>query len=166
MRPQTVRMLSLLDRQNIIRPEGYCVLDNTRGPRLRRWLVRKMWQWLQNSGSLAPYEHRVTVYSYGEIERRALSEHVMHAMDEVLNSLLYRRGRIDDFILIVGGADFSEIMGGHIGGLITVDVGPFALRHSGLGEVRIADMPVHVVPHMRGVAIIPRDILKPRTNKG
>jgi hypothetical protein len=161
IRFQPVHMVSMTERTHRHQPVGYRVLENKKGPWLRRFMIDRIWRWLHNCGALEPYWHSEKVYTYNEPKRQAVSEAIMDAMDEVLHSVAYRGARTDDFVVCLGGFEFEEIMRGFVATRPTlIDAGEFYLKDQNGYVAKFHNMPVHVIPHMKGVALIPRILVE------
>lgn len=150
-----IKFATLIRTARTFQPAGYAVLDNRPGPPLRRWLIRKMWQWLHNCGALRPYEHTIDTYEFGEPE----AETIWRAVQEQMLELLDAGEEPSDYALVCGAATFRELTDAVADSLRTFNMPPFRYGLRGYrGEVR--GVPLHVVPRMEGIALIPRVVIE------
>lgn len=86
-------------------PAGYKVLSLPKNP-VKRRLANLLWSWLFKLGALEQYLEHEVEFRYGKEEKGAISELVNEQVISVIN----RGYRIEDYCLIVGGKEFSEIL--------------------------------------------------------
>ena len=134
-------------------PPGYRLLENPKGPPLRRWLIRKMWQWLHNCGALEQYCDHVDIYSFGPQEERDIVDSIHVQILELLDA----GSKIEDCAIICGAEKFARITGAitdrHM--VLRFHEDHDYWRSDGY-RASLRDMPIHVVPRMAGIAIVPK----------
>ena len=138
-------------------PEGYAVIENSKGGRIHRFLVRKAWNWLHRSRALKRYSAPVKTYSFGRAEEMKILE----AVRGQINRMLQQGHEISDFAIICGAKTFYEITGAIMHDYTAFNSIPL---ECGFGGYRgtVCNMPLHVVPMMTGIAFVPKVAIEKR----
>lgn len=136
-------------------PEGYAVLENRKGPALRRFLIRKMWRWLHNCGALTPYMATEETYEFGRNEEKEIFCRIEHQIFEMIHA----NQSPENYAIICGAETFHEITRAVVDHHRSFDLSPFQFGHNRYrGEVR--GLKLHVVPRMEGIAMVPKVVIE------
>ena len=122
-------------------------------------IARAAWWLLGKLGALEPYVETVETWTYLPSVQTDLLEAVLRAV---------RNGRgmfnIDDAAIIMGAATFQELTDSPvIRNYMIVSTAPVAMEDPYRGR-RVAGIPIHVVPGMTGMAVVPRVAIEKRFN--
>jgi hypothetical protein len=144
---QSVAVWPASVREIIERKETpYRLLDAKAG-----MVARAAWWLLQKLNALTPYLETVRRWDYVPQEQGALHEAMLKAVD-------YDLRYIEDgkAVFIIGGATFSELVSAPaFREQVVFATGPFRMDDPYRGR-RMFDIPIHVVPGMVGMAVVPR----------
>lgn len=148
----SMKFVRLSVRTDYREVEGYRCYIGPTGSRLRWWLARKAWQWLQDSGALVPYLTTDEVYEFSD----SAQKEILGRTEEAVRAVLERGERLEDYALLVGAADFRDLTGA-----VFEDHYSFRMEHTSgfvAGGYRAAfrGVMVHVVPNMAGVVVVPK----------
>jgi hypothetical protein len=125
-------------------------------------VARAAWWVLHKLGALSPYMESVRRWDYVPHEQKALHEAMLAAMPEDLEYIYNRKA-----VFIMGGQTFSELVNAPaFRDVMRFDTGPFGMaggRHDLYGGHRMFDVPIHIVPNMTGMALVPRVIVEKST---
>lgn len=128
----------------------YMLLDSKAGI-VARWA----WWVLHKLKALTPYVETVRRWEYVPHQQRALHEAMLEAVDHDLRYVADGKA-----VFIVGGATFSELASAPaFREQMQFMTGPFGVEDPYHGR-RIFDIPIHVVPGMVGMAVVPRVIVE------
>jgi hypothetical protein len=141
-------------------PEGYRFLKPM-GNRFQKWLAKQLWSGLHRLRALQPWFTTVTTYEYTQKAQDDLTKAIMHHIDYIKNE----GGKIEDFAIIVGGEKFYELTNImlHDNTYRTFPAAPLRFCTDDGREIVIQEyrgIPIHIVPHMSGIALVPKVILK------
>lgn len=132
------------------RATPYRLLERNAG-----YLARAAWWLLNKLKALEPYFETVRTWTYVPHEQAPLHEAMLKAVDYDL-----RYVADDKAVFIIGGATFSELVGAPaFQEQMRFSTGPFGMNDPYRGR-RMFDIPIHVVPNMTGMAIVPRVIIE------
>ena len=121
------------------------------------WFARMLWRILEKMKALDPYSETVRTWTYSKPQRQNLMEAIQLATYEF--NALYNR----DAVLVIGGKDFAELTGSPaFCSMMRFDTGDFYYEDVDGFTKRILGVPVHVVPNMKGFAVIPKHIVVKR----
>ncbi len=128
-------------------------------PRHFAFLARLCWKLLHRLGALETFQERIETFTYTEAHQKSITE-LMGAAYEVsgyhdvpFEDLAYIMGA-DDFGAVAKRADIAEW------GMFTVHGGEFHYRTD--YRTDFYGVPVHVVPWLKGIAIVPKVLIEVR----
>jgi hypothetical protein len=121
-------------------------------PKKYKWLANLLWKWLHKLDALKPFNEKYTTWTYTEQTAKQVNEAIFEAME----SFMVGWDAVEDYAFLIGGVDFQELTDS-----------PTFTRHLRLltgsfGRVGVystpeyLDIPIHVIPHMRGIVIVPK----------
>jgi len=132
------------------RETAYRLLDAKAGV-----VARAAWWLLQKLGALTPYMETVRRWDYVPHEQKPLHEAMLAAVDHDLRYVYERKA-----VFIIGGKTFSELCNAPaFRDQMMFVTGPFGMSDPFHGR-RMFDIPIHVVPSMVGMAVVPRAIIE------
>lgn len=118
-------------------------------------VARAAWRLLEWLGVLSPYMETVRRWDYVPSEQRALHEAMLEAADHDLRNVADGKA-----VFIIGGATFSELTNAPaFRDNMRFVTGSFGINDPYHGR-RMCDIPVHVVPRMVGLALVPAVIVE------
>lgn len=128
----------------------YRLLDKKAGV-----IARAAWWVLNKLKALEPFYEKVQRWEYVPHKQAALHEAMLAAIDHDLRFVYERKA-----VFIIGGKTFSELVGApafrermmFMTGEFFMGSNPYA------GQM--FDIPIHVVPNMVGMAVVPRVIIE------
>ena len=116
---------------------------------------RALWWALKKLGVLEPYFETLRTWNYVPHDQSDLMEAVAKAYGERLDYVAD-----GEAVFIMGGSTFAELSGAPaFQNMMAFDAGPFG-RHDSYGGRRIFNIPIHVVPNMTGMALVPRVLIE------
>lgn len=119
------------------------------------WLARMAWKLLKKLNALTPYMESVRRWEYVPHKQGALHEAMLKAVDYDLRYVYDGKAAF-----IIGGATFSELVNAPaFRDQMTFMTGPFGMDDGYRGR-RMFDIPIHVVPNMVGMAVVPRVLIE------
>lgn len=140
------------------RPEGYRI-KHTTGIWWRDKLGSLLWKLLHKIGALEQYWFNEKIYHYGAEQQGKIAD----LIEEQILQVIDRHGRVEDHCIVLGGKDFADIMRSYEPfGLITVGAGRMSFGFASGYRCELRGLPVHVVPYLRGVAVLPKVIVEKR----
>ena len=145
-RPQTIEvwpasLLNTPERQKT--PYKFLVKSN--------WACRLAWRFLGWMKALEPYYATVDRWTYVPHEQKALHDAMMEAAQGDLRYIWEGKA-----VFIVGGKTFSELTQSPVfTQQMMFKTGPFGISDPYRGR-HIFDIPIHVVPSMTGMALVPK----------
>lgn len=148
-----------------IEPEGYKLFSKPKSA-WKGWLAKQLWKVLMKLGALEQYWTFTETYSYTHKHQEKVTKAILKHIDY----LLYEGEKIENYSIIVGGATFYELTDLMVrSGVHTFPLGNF--RHSkDDGYARYTsefrNVPIHVVAHLEGIAIVPKVLVEKKNNKG
>ncbi|KQZ49761.1 hypothetical protein ASD54_12555 [Rhizobium sp. Root149] len=120
------------------------------------WLADLCWRLLHKLNALEMYSEKVTTWRYSEVQQRKLTEMVMTMREELFEYF----EDPDNWVVVVGAYDFQEVMQSPMLMSHTVfEAGPIASKPH---YFRLVGVDVHVVPWLRGMAVLPRVVIETR----
>lgn len=124
----------------------------------RAGLVAKAAWWLLGKlKALRPFSETVYRWDYVPHKQAALHEAMLDAVDRDLRYVADGKA-----VFIIGGATFSELVNAPaFRDQMRFMTGPFGMQDPYYGR-RMFDVPIHVVPNMTGLAVVPRAIIETR----
>lgn len=142
-------------REIIERKEMPYMLLNAKAGRIGRaawWVLKKL-------NALSPYMESVHKYQYVPHEQKALHEAMLKAVNHDLRYVYEGKA-----VFIIGGSTFSELCNAPaFREQVMFMTGPFGMaggRSDPYGGRRMFDIPIHIVPHMVGMAVVPRVLIE------
>lgn len=118
-------------------------------------IARAAWWLLGKLKALDPYFEKVHRWEYVPHQQAALHEAMLKAVDHDLRYVADGKA-----VFIIGGATFSELVSAPaFRDQMLFMTGPFAMSDGYHGR-RMFDIPIHVVPNMTGMAVVPRAIVE------
>lgn len=150
-RPQDVAIWPASTREIVERNETpYMLLDAKAGV-----VARSAWWLLKTMKALTPYFESVRKWTYVPHEQKALHEAMLAAVDYDLSFVADGKA-----VFIIGGATFSELVNAPaFRDQMRFMTGPFGMDDGYRGR-RMFDIPIHVVPNMVGMAVVPRMLIE------
>lgn len=144
---QTVAVWPASIREIVERKETpYRLLDAKAGV-----VARAAWWLLQKLNALTPYMETVRQWDYVPDKQGPLHEAMLWAVNRDLRYIADGKA-----VFIIGGATFSELTKAPVfREHMMFMTGPFAMNDSYHGR-RMFDIPIHIVPGMVGMAVVPR----------
>jgi hypothetical protein len=146
---RSVQFVSL-DMEMLVQPTPYRIYQR---PKKWAWLAGLCWKFLHKVGALEMFSEKVQTWTYRDIDKKALTEHILRMQDE-----LYRYGRNpEDYVLVMGGADFQELVGSP-----TFREGVMCFSTDAIHTPyrKFYGVDIHVIGHLRGTAMIPRALVE------
>lgn len=135
-------------------------------------VARKLWNLLERIGALVPYQEKIVTFTYTEEHRTRLNALAFDAYKAANAQGL----EPDDMAFLIGAEDFRDLSRTaedfHEFRMFTVHGGQFQFnratdqRHPRIGSpmhrytTTIHDIPVHVVPWMKGIAVVPKVLIE------
>ena len=136
-----------------IEPEGYKLFRKPKSA-WKGWLAKQLWKVLMKLGALEQYWTFTETYSYTHKHQEKVTKAILKHLDY----LLYEGEKIEDYSIIVGGSTFYELTDLMMrNGLMSFPLGPVRFDNDD-GEIR--GIPIHVVPHMEGIAIVQKVLIE------
>lgn len=118
-------------------------------------LARAAWWLLQKLNALEMHMETVSTWTYVPHAQAPLHDAMLKAIDGNLRYVADGKA-----VFIIGAADFSELAGAPaFREMMRFHTGPFGINDPYMGR-RIFDIPIHVVPNMTGMAVVPRVIIE------
>lgn len=153
---QTLHLVNQHSIQDWRQPEGYrvkCEIKSWWRSRVARWC----WRLLHKLNAVEQYGFYETVYSYGPAEQDAVGSMIERGILELID-----QGRnVEDYSIVLGAQDFAELVKGFTPqDLITVPSSRLTFRGRGSYRAEFRGLPVHVVPNLSGLAILPKVIIE------
>lgn len=128
----------------------YKLLDKKSGV-----IARAAWWLLGKLGALEPYMEKVQRWEYVPHQQAALHEAMLAAVDQDLRYVYEGKA-----VFIIGGATFSELTGSPaFRDHMRFVTGQFHMNDPYHGR-RMFDIPIHVVPGMVGMAVVPKVLIE------
>jgi hypothetical protein len=154
MEPQTVTVWPASLHEVVIENETpFKLLDSK-----ANFIARAAWWLLEKMDALEPYFEKVSKWTFVPHEQRDLIKAMQKAVDYDMRYI--RDGKA---VFIIGGKTFSELTGSPaFRDQMRFVAGNFTTEDPYRGR-QIFGVPVHVVPNMVGMAVVPRAIIE-RTN--
>ena len=150
MRP--VRFAELRTKLRKFKPPGYKLLK----PKRLHWLARVLWWGLHKINALEPYLETVEIHTYGEPKQSKLD----HAILAHLDHIMCRGHDPKDYAIIIGAEQFAELTGILFRENHTVPSGRFCFQCPDGYRAEFVGLPVHVVPYMDGIALVPKVLIE------
>lgn len=120
-------------------------------------LARACWWALKKMNALQPYSETVRTWQYVPHEQKALIDAMIEAASDDFDYIY--KGKA---VFIIGGKTFSELTGAPaFRDMMRFAVGEFG-HVDAYGGRRFYDIPIHVVPGMIGMAVVPKVIIETR----
>jgi hypothetical protein len=139
------------------RPEGWWMKSALKGW-WRNKLAALCWHILHKLHAVEPFRYSEKFYSYGDAEQGSVTELILKSVD----SALRHRAVPEDYCIVLGAKEFSELMRDMpIHDHLTVPAGRICRVRDGYRE-EFRGLPVHVVPRLSGVAVLPKVIIEER----
>lgn len=151
-----IRLAQINEIPRVYYPEGYKILK----PKKFTWLARALWWGLKKLKALQPYMTEVIIYEYGPVEREKVSQALLAQMDYMAHSIMNYRNLESDFCIIMGGETFFELTEIMMLENITLPLNHFYHQDERGYRAEFKGMKVHVVPHVQGMAIIPKVLVE------
>jgi hypothetical protein len=139
------------------RPEGWRMKSALKGW-WRNKLAALCWHILHKLHAVEAFQYSEKIYRYGDTEQGKVTDLILKSVDAVLR----HRGVPEDYCIVLGAKEFSELMRDmpiHEG--FTVPAGRIC-RANNVYRDEFRGLPVHVVPHLSGVAVLPKVIVENR----
>jgi hypothetical protein len=147
---QTIHFAGL-DNEILYRPTPYMLRKE---PKRFAWLARACWKLLHRLNALEMYSEKVQTWTYTEAAQETLTKMVMMMRE----SLWEASEHPDRWVVVCGAKDFHEAVNApEFRDAMTFSVGPFGRS---IPYRQMFNMDVHVVPHLTGIAVIPRAIVE------
>lgn len=144
-----------------LKPEGYKILTPPNNPILR-WVVTKLWKRMIEAGILSQFHYKRVFYSYGKLQSYRLEE----LINRQVVDLVQRGFNINDYCVVMGGKEFSDLLGGvaDLGMSYTIHMDGLYYNTDGGYKGIIRGLPVHVVNGFSGLVILPKVILEKKVS--
>lgn len=142
-----------------IEPEGYKLFSKPKSA-WKGWLAKQLWKVLMKLGALEQYWTFTETYSYTHKHQEVVTKAILKHIDYLLDG----GEKIEDYSIIIGGSTFYELTDLMIrNGLMSFPLGAVRFGNDD-GESRymyeFRGIPIHVVPHMEGIAIVPKVLIE------
>ena len=126
-------------------------------PTRRRWLCNLMWKYLTKWGALKPHFEKVEKFHYSEQRKETITQHVMFAARELMRNHLSTK----DYVVVMGEADLNNLVNEWRvqGRNVLLSTGPYYWQDGNI-RMTLNNMPVHVVPFMKGCVLIPKMVVQ------
>lgn len=111
------------------------------------WLAKLAWKLLHRLKALSLYHHPIRVYKYTPDEQVKVTEALREQLDCLTTAEQFRNARI-----IMGAADFDELLHHKFSQPAELMTGELRIKENGMTFYR--NIPIHVVPNVKGVAVI------------
>jgi hypothetical protein len=123
------------------------------------WYV-KLALWVLNKNKMfTPHWEKIETWTYVPYQQDALHEVMMKCIDQDMDYI--NSGKA---VFIIGGKDFAELTGSPVfREVMRFNTGPF-YKHDPYNRRQIYGFPIHVVPNMTGVALIPSVLIERTEN--
>ena len=121
-------------------------------------ISRFLWWVLKKMRRLQPYSETVRTWAYVPHQQDELHNAMLKALEEARFDMhdVYD----DNLVFLIGGQDFSSLAAAPaFGRQMMFETGPFGMQSPYYGR-RMFDIPIHVVPNMMGLAVVPRAIIE------
>lgn len=123
-------------------------------PKRFAWLARLCWKMLHKLNALEMFSEKVERWTYTQAAQEALTKKVM-TMSE---ALWEASENPEKFVVICGALDFAEAAHTpEFRDALMFSIGPFGSEKP---YRRMFNMDVHVVPYLKGVAVVPRVVIE------
>lgn len=160
MRDAPFRFAQIERVTSVLEPEGYKFFKAS-GNRFQKWLARQLWNGLHRLRALQQYTTMIRTYEYTTRAQDEVTKEIAHHISYIRSE----GKKIEDFALIMGGDKFYELAHLQLIGLEhrTFPAAPLRFgQDDGRKVVReeYRGIPIHVVPHMSGIALVPKVILE------
>lgn len=128
----------------------YMLLDANAGV-----VARAAWWALKRLKALKPYFQIVSKWTYVPHEQAALHEAMLKAVDYDLRFVADGKA-----VFIIGGKTFSDLVSAPaFRDQMVFATGPFGMDDGYRGR-RMFDIPIHIIPNMIGMAVVPRVLIE------
>lgn len=118
-------------------------------------IARAAWWLLQKMKALQIYHETIRTWTYEPHKQQALHEAMLTAADGDLRYIYEGKA-----VFIIGGQEFSELTNAPVfREEMMFRTGPFGFQDAYRGR-QIFNIPIHVVPHMTGMAVIPKVLIE------
>lgn len=154
----TLHFAQIDEEIDLRRPEGWRMRVTLTG--WRRVVADAAMRLLNWLGAVESFWYEARVYRYGPAEQEAVSAMLFKQIDAAMSR---RRGYWEpgEWVIVIGGKEFAEIAQGYVGH--NVESFPMAqFERGGPYRQSFAGLPVHVVPHLSGAAVLPKAIIEAR----
>lgn len=132
-------------------------------PGWRGWIASKLWSVLHRMGATGIASEKIETLTYGEIEQKRVTDTIFYGIEEVMSHSEWG-GSPDDFCIVMGGADFAELL--HTAPFdmvqMTVPAADAFRANEGGYRAKLSGYPIHIVPWLKGHAILPRVVVEKR----
>lgn len=143
-----------LHQEVLFQPTPYRICNRVKG--LRGWLSRTAWSILVRYGTIEPYMHKHTSWTY----TKRTEADLLTAIIEHANHMGYRAEDLRRYTIVIGAYTFQHILRQPaMRDTLGLSV---SLNHYHNGYHTVIGLPVYVVPYMEGMAFIPKNIIEER----
>lgn len=144
-------------------PEGYKKRVKVPGWRWRRWVADWCWKTLTRLRALDQFMYEVEFTTYTQEEAKAVT-HAM--MDDIQRVIVEYERRPDEFCIVMGGQTFREYCDWYHAhfAMMTVPLAEFGYGRGGF-SADFRGTPIHVVPWLKGCAVLPKAIIVKEVNE-
>lgn len=148
--------ISKLDVATLFRqPDGYRMKTST-GSWWRDKLASWCWKLLHRLRAVEQYGFSEKMYTYTPAMQQEITKRLMEGINEIFR----RDGDPDDYCLVLGAEDFSEMLDSEaIRNNMTIATSDIHYVRNGY-KMSFRGLPVHVVPGVSGTAVIPKVIVE------
>lgn len=160
---QTVKEGTTINSLNFMRLDSIIAYSETpyklrKEPKRFAWLARLAWKLLHKLNALDIYSEKVTTWHYSKARATELADRIMEMRDDL--ERYYEDP--DRYAVVMGQNDFMELM--HAPFMREEMVYIARINHCSSpyrGIVR--GLPVHVVPWLAGMAVLPKVVIETKT---
>lgn len=123
----------------------------------KRWgaIAKLLWRVLHKLNALEPFSEKVTKWTYEPAQQDELHEIMLKAINEQPELAYNKKG-----VFIIGEKTFQELVDAPIfRETMVFHTGPFG-RHDPYMGRQMYNVPIHIVPYMEGVALVPKVVIE------
>jgi len=151
-----MRFAILNKSEALLKPAGYRVKTKADG-RFKRWAANTLWSLLHRLNAVEQYQFTETFYSFSKPAQDSIFSMVS---DQMLQVVAYGED-LNNYALVVGAETFEELTQATMHRHAAVKLeGPYPFGLPGGYRGAFRNVPVHVVPLMEGVALIPKVVIE------